>query len=213
MNGDRGDGDLFVLVADADARETLSALLCRPGDLGIRPISYRILRHPGRDPGCRLGAVEALRPFLSQFGRALVVFDHDGCGSEEPRRHIQSVANDRLAANGWKGRARTIVIAPELEIWVWGRMSGLTDRLGWNESALRRFLEQRRLGGPGQSKPEDPKRAFQLAVRNSPLRMGRSPSARLFGDLAASAPLDGCRDPAFRELRETLRTWFPPETP
>lgn len=211
MNDDRTDGDLFVLAADADARETLTALLRRSTDLGIRPISYRILRHPERDPGCRIHAVEALRPFLNHFHRALVVFDHAGCGSGEPRRHIQEVVNERLAVNGWKGRSRTIVIAPESEIWMWGRLAGLTERLGWKESALRRFLERRRLGAPGQSKPEDPKRAFQLAVRNSPRRTGRSPSARLFGELAARAPLDGCRDPAFRELRETLRTWFPPE--
>lgn len=213
MNDDRTDGDLFVLVADADARETMSALLRRSPDLGIRSISYRILRHPERDPGCRRRAAEALRPFLNHFRRALVVFDHAGCGSGESRRRVQEVVDEQLAVNGWKGRSRTIVIAPELEVWMWGRPAGWTERLGWKGSALRRFLERRRLGDPKQSKPEDPKRAFQLAVRNSPRRTGRSPSARLFGELATAAPLDGCRDPAFRELRETLRTWFPPEAP
>ena len=36
-------------------------------------------------------------------------------------------------------------------------------------------------------------------------------SARRFSDLAENTDFDGCQDPAFNELRQTLQAWFPPE--
>ena len=45
--------DLFVLVADQDMRETLTALLQRHESLGIRPVAYEVERHLQRDAGCR----------------------------------------------------------------------------------------------------------------------------------------------------------------
>ena len=31
------------------------------------------------------------------------------------------------------------------------------------------------------------------------------------GEIAGSAAVDHCRDPAFNELKSTLRAWFPPD--
>ena len=39
-------------------------------------------------------------------------------------------------------------------------------------------------------------------------RVRRSP--RQFSRLAERVDFNGCRDPAFNELRQTLQAWFPP---
>lgn len=108
---------------------------------------------------------------------------------------------------------KAIVIEPELEAWVWGSMANVARVLGWEKVHLERFLEWRGSLAAEGSKPPRPKEAFRAAVRQAPRSRRRKVSPRLFGELAEEAPLDGCGDPAFRELRETLRTWFPPEAP
>lgn len=205
------EGDLVVLVADADTRETVDSILSRPRDLGIRSIAYRIERHPNLDPGCPLQSVEFLRKFLRGFRHTLVVFDYEGCGSREPPRRVRDLVTDDLERNGWKGRAHATVIAPELEIWAWGDPTGLAGVLGWDGPSLRRFMAKRCFGVPGGAKPHSPKTAFRQMVLGAPAASRKSPSSRLFGQLAAVARLDGCRDPAFRDLRRALRAWFPLE--
>ncbi len=211
MNPAGAPQDLFVLAADSDAHRVLETILKTPDRPGIRPVTFAIERHPGHDPGCRQKSTEYLRPFLRRFRHALVVFDRDGCRSTKTRRELQNEITAHLAANGWRDRARAIVIAPELEIWVWGSWKNLATVLGSRESALRERLTTEGFPTSDQDKPLDPKDAFGVVVGNrqqSGRRRRRSP--RLFGELAAHAPLDGCRDPAFRELRKTLRIWFPP---
>ena len=60
---------------------------------------------------------------------------------------------------------------------------------------------------PSRSKPPDPKRAMGAVMQTRRIRL----SARRFSELAENADFDGCRDPAFNELRQTLQAWFPPE--
>lgn len=144
-----------------------------------------------------------------------MVFDRAGCGSRKSRREIQTGVTDELAANGWQDRAKAIVIAPELEIWVWGSWANLATVLGSSEPVLRQLLMRQGLPTSDLGKPLDPKNALGLVVgrTHGSGRQSRR-SRRLFGQLAANAPLTGCRDPAFRELRKTLRAWFPaPATP
>lgn len=211
MNPDGAPSDLFVLVADSDAYRVLEAVLKTPDRLGIRPVTFEIERHPGHDPGCRLGAAEHLRPFLGRFRHALVVFDRAGCGSRKSRREIQAGVTAELAANGWQDRARAIVIAPELEIWVWGSWANLATVLGSTESVLRQLLTRQGFPTSDLGKPLDPKNALGVVVgRKEGAGRQRRRSPRLFGQLTANAPLTGCRDPAFRELRKTLCAWFPP---
>ena len=94
--------DLFVLVADADMRETLTALLQRHKSLGIRPVTYEVERHFRRDPGCRTDASRPLRPRLAQYHKAIVVLDKHGCGREGAAREvIQQEIEQDLAASGW----------------------------------------------------------------------------------------------------------------
>lgn len=201
--------NLFVLVADLDMENALHALLTRSTSLGIHDITFDIERHPGRDAGCRAHAVEHLRPFLGSYDRALVVFDRYGSGSDDPRDCIGKALDGKLRANGWPDqRAKVIVIEPELEAWLWAGSPVLSQALGWGSAYgdLRRWLVSRGLWSPDSPKPEDPKKAMRAAMRHR-----RTPwSSRLFAGLGQSMSFSRCRDPAFTELRDTLRAWFPP---
>ena len=206
--------DLFVLVADADCQQTMRSLLAAPARLGIRPVTFGVQRHPQRDPGCRRRASEFLRPFLKRMCRAVVVFDRHGCGDSRAGAAIEESVERDLAANGWRGRSRVIVIEPELETWLWTGSPQVSAALGWGQDyvGLRSRLEAAGLWGKHLPKPDDPKRAATAAIRWAPAPRKLRRSAAWFGSLAGRMPLEQCRDPSFRRLRETLQAWFPPES-
>ena len=202
--------DLVVLAADKHIAVSVDTLIRRRRvDLGIRAVSFDMRRHPNSDPGCRTNAVEFLRPFVRGYRRAIVVFDHRGCGSQEAPKRIQRDIESALGRNGWKGRSKAIVIVPELEAWVWIPSGKVARTLGWSRGfePLREWLEEKRFWSAGSSKPDDPKKALEQVLR----RNRKVSSSALFKELAASVDFDGCRDPAFNELRQTLRGWFPAE--
>lgn len=202
--------DLFVLAADLELKNALDGLLSRTKDLGARDVAYDIERHPNRDSGCRSEAVEYLRPYLRGYRQALVVFDHYGCGSTDPREEIQLRVEEQLRRNGWGDRAKVIVIEPELEVWVWGGSPAACRVLGWDRSyaALRRWLVRRRFWEAGEPKPSEPKKAMREAMQHG--RVQRS--ARKFSELARAVDFDRCKDAAFGELKHTLVRWFPRNT-
>ena len=201
-------GPLLVVVADRQMRASIGTLLReRQPDLGIELSAFEVRRHPRSDPGCRLTAVEFVRSDLSDFGRLLVVFDYDGCGSTEPPERIREKVEDDLARTGWKGRSKVIVIVPELEAWIWGPSEGAARALGWSRGfpALRGWLAEEGLWPPAHAKPPDPKEAAERVLQRS----GNKLVSRFFRDLAAAADFRDCRDPAFCALRDTLREWYP----
>ncbi len=212
---DRSDvKDLVVLVPDADIEQTFRGLLARPDRLGLRVLHWTVTRHPERDPGCRVRAAEFLRPFLVRFRHALVVFDRDGCGSTAPREEIQTLVEDVLFRNGWRDRAKAIVIEPELEAWLWNGSRQVAEELGWaaDYRGLRRHLLAANLWPEGRAKPPDPKRAVREAMRTARVRnrSRRSPARfRRLASQVASTVVSDCRDPAFIDLIALLRDWFP----
>ena len=197
-----------MLVADADMAETLRAVLDRPKGLGIRPIQHEVDRHLGRDPGCCTTASRRLRPYLSRYHKAMVIFDKDGCGREDDsRERIQMGVEQDLVSNGWTGdRAKAVVIEPELEAWVWTGSPHVARVLGWPHGYddLRRWLVARRLWMEGDAKPTDPKAAMKAVLRET----NKARSAALFGELAKRTTWSSCKCPAFTELRSVLRRWF-----
>lgn len=200
--------DLFVLAADQDMLSAMIGLLERPKALGTRQIHYAIDRHRRRDPGCRTDASRRLRPYLNEYRYALVVFDKRGCGLEaESRENIQITVERDLSRNGWQGRSKAIVIDPELESWVWSRSNHVPRILGWTEGydELRSWLDSGGLWPADATKPPEPKMAMRSALREQK----RSVSASLFDQLARSVSLQRCECPAFKELKGTLRGWFP----
>ncbi len=207
MTMGRQQKDLFVLVADQDMYQAMRKLLARGEDLGIRSIRYSVDRHLQRDPRCRTDASRYLRHRIRYYRYALVVFDREGCGDDAPRGEIQHNVERNLERNGWDGRSKAIVIDPELEVWIWGNSQCVSEVLGWGTdySGLRNWLCSQHLWPRECPKPPEPKRAMQAAMHRKRVRK----SARKFSELAARVRLSNCQDPAFNELRETLRLWFP----
>ena len=188
--------------------QTMKGLLTRPASLGVRPINFAIEKHLQRDAGCRTTASQYLRSRIYEYRHALVVFDRSGCGDDSSREEIQHVVEQDLAANGWRGRSKVVVIDPELEAWIWNGSNQVPRVLGWqgDHQDLKTWLEAEDLWPSGSTKPPDPKQALRVALRKA----RKSASSGLFGELARRITLHHCRDPAFAELTGALREWFPP---
>ena len=201
--------DLIILVADYDIQNVIVELLSRPTHLQIRKPSFDVERHYGRDSGCRSRSPEQLRPFLKKYRYALVIFDRHGCGSTDTREKIQEVVERGLAKNGWSRCSKAIVIDPEIEAWVWNHSPRVCQILGWdkNYETLKNFLRKEGLWPRTQPKPPKPKEAMDTILRATKERK----SSNIFKELANSVNLKHCQDPAFNELLQTLREWFPPQ--
>jgi hypothetical protein len=200
--------DLYVLVADLDQQQALQALLgSRAESLGIRGVRFEVTKHPQRDGGCFTGAPALLQTLQSQAAHAIVVLDREGCGAEDKSaEEIESDLDARLTSSGWGSRARSVVIDPEIEIWVWSSSPHVDDTLGWTgrSPTLREWLVRQGFLQASEDKPARPKEALRAALRESQMR----PSAALFAQLAERVGLERCRDRSFRRLRETLSSWF-----
>jgi len=204
--------DLVCLVADKNMESVMQEVLARPDALGIRPIESEILRHPRKDPGCFHEAPEILRGYQGRARHALVLLDlawegaPESTGEALERRLEQGLS--RELGQGW---ARPIVIAPELEVWVFSDSPHVQVSLGWadREPGLRAALRDRHLWADGDLKPQDPKAAVEWALRE--VRKPRSSS--IYRELAARVSVGRCQDRAFLRLREMLAQWFPREAP
>lgn len=208
--------DLFVVVADLDAENAIGTLLCdRQRALGIeldfsatQPPQGDLLRYVGRDAGCYRDAVDLLRVPQRTHTRAMLLFDRHGSGARSDcRETIESHVETSLCRSGWSGESVcAIAIEPELESWVWASSPRVADVLGWGTDGeqLRQFLNDQGLWGREALKPDDPKQAMKLALREKNKPFG----ARLFAELAARVGLGQCQDPAFEKFRRTLQQWF-----
>lgn len=199
--------DLMVLVADQDMKATLESLLSRPESIVMRPIQFEVRPHPRHDAVCRTQSADFLRPFANRFARCLVMFDHEGCGEEQtPAADLEIRVCDLLFKSGWEHRARTIVLEPELEAWVWSDSPVLDECCGWKGQPrpLREWIaDQFQLQDNG--KPVRPKEAFRAALRLT----GKIPSSSLFRELALKVGLRRCQDRGLLQFKTTLSNWFP----
>ena len=120
---------------------------------------------------------------------------------------LQENLNRQFSRSPWGDRACAIVLAPELETWVWSNSPHVDDVLGWKgrQPSLRTWLKENGWMGEEDEKPERPKEAFHAALRESQIAR----SASLYMEIAQRVSLGGCRDDAFLELQETLQNWFP----
>jgi hypothetical protein len=197
---------LVILVADSNIESAVNGLLARHLSLGCAPIEADVYVHPERDPGCLTKAPDFLRPFAAQYEHSLVILDHEGCGQEiKAPSDLQAQVEHVLSVNGWGQRSRVIVIAPELEQWVWSDSPHVESTLGWEGGHLRPWLAERGLLSQDQVKPGDPKQAVEAALRAA----HRPRSSSLYAELAGKVGLTTCTDPAFVRLREALQEWFP----
>lgn len=199
--------DLIILVADLDQENAILGLLRRHQSLGTPPLNFDIRKHDGRDSGCRTQGPDFLRSFHRQYRHAILLFDHEGAGRDKlPPEQLEVALDKELSRNGWDDRARCIVIAPELEAWVWGGSSAVDQLLGWTQlNDLRGWLRGEGLLDANAIKPSRPKEALKAAMK----QVGRTPKAPLFRKLAEKVSFQNCTDRAFNRLLTTLRTWFP----
>ena len=201
--------DLVCLVADNDIKESILGLFGRHQALGIRQPSHNILVHPAHDPGCRVHAPEFLRPYLNQSRYALVVLDHHGSGREDVTREVlEEQLEERLEQSGWRERAAVVVIAPELETWVWSDSPHVEAVLGWSGRSpdLRAWLRLEGWQDEGSSKPGRPKEAVEEAL----FTVRKPRSAAIYRRLAENVSVAKCTDPSFIKLKTRLQAWFPP---
>ena len=200
--------DLIILAADKDLEFSLRGLLARPEALGIRPVDADIFIEPEHDPACVLRGVDFLQAFEEQYGHALLMFDHEGCGKETASvQIIQDELNGKLASTSWGSRAQAILLEPELEAWVWSDSPHVDDIVGWNGRvpALRTWLFEKGWLEEGQIKPSRPKEAFEAALREA-----RKPrSASLYKKLADVVSVRRCEDASFGRFKAVLQEWFP----
>ena len=199
--------DLAVLVADKNTEAALKSLLTRGPALGIQPIEFDIFVHPRRDPGCVNEAHLFLRPFANTHRYALVVLDHEGSGRDNiPPMRLAEQVTEQLSQNGWLQRGQAVVIAPELEVWVWSPSPHVPACIGWEgrQPDLRSWLESTGRWPNNQVKPARPKEALEAALRE----IRRPRSSAIYADLAASVSLRGHSEPAFLALTAALRSWF-----
>ena len=200
--------DLVVVAADQSMQQALQGLLTRPRALGIREVEVDTYYHPQHDPACALRGVEFMADFSDQYHYGLLMFDHEGSGREQTQpQELQKTLNEEFNNSPWGNRAKTIILSPELEVWVWSDSPHVSRVAGWDgrNLQLRSWLIERGYLKEGEAKPTRPKEAFEAALYES-----RTPrSSSLYLELAQNVSLTRCSDTAFLEFKRILREWFP----
>lgn len=184
----------------------LEGILHRNLALGIRTITFDIFRHPDHDSGCRNAGAGFLSVFPEQYDHALLIFDYEGCGSEDT--NIEALESEIFADlnKKWPGRCEVIVIAPELENWVWSDSPHVSKILGWDgrTPSLGEWLIEQGFKRPGETKPIRPKEALKGALRC----VNKSITSSIYKSLAEKVSFNRCQDRSFIKLKFALYNWF-----
>jgi len=197
--------DLVVLAADKNMEFAVTGLLTRHPSLGIREVTADVKRHPLRDPGCLCEGVEFLEPLRAQYEHALLIFVFEGSATTETDPTVIETTLDAQLKAHWGECAATVVIAPELEAWVWADSPHLPELLGWaGPQTVREWLVTQGYALLPNGKPNRPKEALEEVLRS--VRKPRS--SRLYRAVAETVGLLRCTDRAFLRLRGVLQTWF-----
>lgn len=198
--------DLVILVADKNMQYALRGALARPEALGIRAINFDFRTHMGRDGGARTTGAEMLALERRRFAHALLMFDLEGCGADpgQTAEDLESSLDEQLGVT-WGAHAKSIVIDPELDIWLWGADSTLRDLLQWPlDGGIRAWLQAQGFAFDTRGKPKRAKEALEALVRIH--RLPRS--SALYEKITSRISLRRCSDPAFVRLRTALKAWF-----
>jgi hypothetical protein len=202
--------DLIFLVADEGIKQVLKGFLGREphrrlgcGTFSIDP-DLEIRVDPTRDSGVHKNAHELLRPYQHSHRYAVVILDADWDGTPGAvaiKKHI----SQRMAAD-WSEFA-VIVIEPELEAWLMNESPHLPKFFRCPED-YRQILARAGFWPDGIAKPPRPKEALEYLRQR---HRARAYNAE-FGKLAEVMSVRQCQDPAFIQLRDQLRTWFPEQS-
>ncbi len=198
--------DLVVLVADKNMQFALQGALGRPQAMGVRPFTFEFRVHMGRDGGVRTTGADVLAREATRFNHALMVLDFEGCGQELDDSLVVEAQLDEKLQPVWMDRAKTIVIAPEVDVWLWGNDNVLRDALHWpQDGAIRDWLRGKGFEFDADDKPVRPKDALD-AMR--PVHK-QARSSAMYEKVTKRISLQNCTDLAFVRLRTQLQSWFP----
>ena len=200
--------DIMLILADGGMEQVLRGFLGRDqfhrslgcGKFGFDP-ALDVIVAPTRDSGVYGSAHELLRPYERSHRRAVAMVDADWDGSpgaDMIREHVSA----RLAVD-WTEFA-VIVIEPELEAWLMNENAHLARIFRCPEN-YRQILQQAGWWPADLPKPPRPKEALEYLRRRHKARAVNAD----FGKLAAAMSVGQCQDPAFNQLRDHLRAWFP----
>ena len=209
--------DCFFLVADKDMRFALKGLFERREvyrSIGCAPFPFSVtadcLVAGNHDPDIYRKSPGYTRPIQRSHRHLVVMLDSHWGGSPGADAISERISDD-LQRSGWPAdRFAVIVIAPELEVWMWQDRPQVADALAFNSDrfgkpTLRAWLGERGLWLPEENKPREPKRAFNETLA----RASRPRSATIYEKIASRVTLQHCTDPAFNTLCDALRRWFP----
>lgn len=196
-----------MLVADGQAKAVLEAVLSRWQSLGLSaPLAAEVINIAGTDGGVRTHGAAVMTRFAPEAKHGLVLFDHDGCGSNEGAELLEREL-ERQAKAAWGNRLACVVFEPELEEWLVGasRAFGVVEELAGVDT----IAWWPRNGFPlgANHKPTMVKEAMEAVFYAHDARRSAS-NYRLIAS-RASLRLDRCRSRSFRRFVETLRRWFP----
>lgn len=198
--------DLVLLVADKNTHFALKGALGRPEALGIRPIEFEFRVHPGRDGGTRRSGPEMLALECRRFRHGLLVLDLEGSGTNLPSAKELEAELDRRLSDHWKGVAKSIVIEPEVDVWMWGADNSVESALEWPAGkGVRQWLREQGFAFGPNEKPVRPKEALEAVLRLT----GMPRSSALYQTIAEKISLRRCADESFGRLRDQLIEWFP----
>lgn len=203
--------DIVFLLADNAMAQVVTGFLnrerCHPSlrcaAFGFNPRTD-IIVSPTKDSGMLKYARDLLRSYEATHRRAVVILDDAWQGNPGTM-----LLRERLAealSHGWKEFA-VIIIEPELEAWLMNENAHLPRIFRCPEN-YRHLLADAGLWPKGAVKPPDPKTALNHLRDHHGARAGNAE----FGKLAAVTSVRYCQDPAFIQLRDQLRTWFPEQS-
>ncbi len=200
---------LLVLVEGINDEWVLREVLKRGRELMFTPLSeaqVEFRRHSSEV--CTRGA-EIVRTVSRHYGRFLLVWDYEGSAQQArgvaPSR-AQGIVQSQLNTLGMRDRAKAVVIAPELEIWLWSDLDAVAKALGQPrtqiDSLLNALAQKERLTPDAQPK--------ETLKRLASLCNDRADSS-LYERITKQAKLDAwLREHwSFKSLVRALRRWFP----
>jgi hypothetical protein len=207
--------DCVFLVADKNMQATFEGYLTKEsfckslgcGEFAFDPREDLRVAAGDNDPGLFTRGHELLRPFIVSHRHAVVVLDAAWEGAPDAGVMGENMSKN-IQATGWKATDfKVIVIEPELENWIWQRNDHVAQGLGFEDNAAMSEDGDFRAAWPkGQEKPREPKELLEKLLRKKHIPR----SSFIYKRITSSVSVQGCKDKSFLELRDVLKTWFPP---
>ncbi len=203
--------DCIFLVADANMKAAFQGFFERDhfynrldcGKFDFDVTQDLIVASGDNDPGLYTRAHELLRTYVKTHAHAVVVLDAEWDGSPGAQEIETHIARN-LILSGWnEENCKVIVIAPELENWIWQKNIHVATALGMQ--SVQDITAD--IWPKGQIKPDRPKETMEAVLKQN--RIPRSSS--IYSAITSKVSIRHCQDASFQELKMTMQKWFPRE--